>query len=53
VPRDPNSIRFIIIGRIIGRGRVVPTIINRRGYNPDRWRGNKNSEMSAMISVPG
>jgi hypothetical protein len=53
VPRDPNSIRFIIIGRIIGRGRVILPIINRRRCNPDRWRSNKNPEMATMMSVPG
>jgi len=50
---DPNSIRFIIIGGIIARGRVVPPIINRRGCNPDRWRRNKNSERATMMSMPG
>jgi hypothetical protein len=53
VARDPNSIRFIIIGGIIARGRKVPPIINRRGCNPDRWRSNKNPEMATVVSTPG
>jgi hypothetical protein len=56
VARDPNSIRFIIIGgiiargRVITRGRIVSPIINRRGCNPDRWRSNKNPEMTTVPS---
>jgi hypothetical protein len=53
VARDPNSIRFIIIGRVITRGRIVPPIINRRGGDPDRWRSNKNPEMATVVSTPG
>jgi len=56
VARDPNSIRFIIIarvitgGRVITRGGIVPPIINRRGGNPDRWRSNKDPEMATVPS---
>jgi hypothetical protein len=51
--RNPNSIRLIIIGRVITGGRIGPSIINRRGCYPDRWRGKKDSEMAAMVSTPG
>ena len=53
VARDPNSIRLIIIGRVITGGRIVPSVINRRGSYPDRRRSKKDPEMAAMVSTPG
>jgi hypothetical protein len=54
VARDPNTIRFIIIGRIITGWRIVSSVIDSRGPYPKRWRRwKKNPEMATMVSPPG
>jgi hypothetical protein len=52
---SPDLIRIIVIiiwSIVTGRG-IVPSVIDRRGRYPYRWRSNKNPEMAMVGSKPG
>jgi hypothetical protein len=53
VTRDPNSIRLVIIRRVIIGGWIVPSVINSRRPHPERRRSRKNPKRAAIVSVPG
>jgi hypothetical protein len=53
VTRDPNSIRLVIIGRVVTWGRIIPPVINSRRSYPKGRRRNKKPEMAVMVSTPG
>jgi len=58
VARDPGSIRITVrvIWPIVTGWGIIPSVINRRGRHPYRWRSNNNPEMAMAtvgVAAPG